>query len=40
VSVPVGLDSRGLPAGVQLVGPRWHEGALLAAAEMIEAGLI
>jgi amidase len=40
VSVPVGLDSRGLPRGVQLVGPPWHEGALLAAAEIIEAEVI
>jgi amidase len=40
VSVPVGLDARGLPAGVQLVGPRWQEGALLAAAEIIEPQLI
>ena len=39
VSVPAGLDGRGLPVGVQLVGPRWREGALLAAAEAIESGL-
>ena len=36
VSVPVGLDTRGLPAGVQLIGPRWAERTLLAAAEAIE----
>jgi amidase len=36
VSVPVGFDERGLPVGVQLVGPRWAEGALLAAAAAIE----
>ena len=39
MSLPVGFDARGLPAGVQLVGPRWHEGALLTAAEIIEAEL-
>jgi amidase len=36
VAVPVGLDTRGLPAGVQLIGPRWAERTLLAAAEAIE----
>jgi amidase len=36
VAVPVGLDRRGLPAGVQLIGPRWAERTLLAAAEAIE----
>ena len=39
VSVPVGFDERGLPEGVQLIAPRWQEGALLAAAERIEAEL-
>jgi Asp-tRNA(Asn)/Glu-tRNA(Gln) amidotransferase A subunit family amidase len=37
VSVPVGFDERGLPVGVQLIAARWQEGALLAAAEAIEA---
>ncbi len=37
VSVPVGFDGRGLPVGVQLVGPRWAEERLLAAAVAIEA---
>ena len=36
VAVPVGLNRRGLPAGVQLIGPRWAERTLLAAAEAIE----
>jgi Asp-tRNA(Asn)/Glu-tRNA(Gln) amidotransferase A subunit family amidase len=36
VSVPVGFDMHGLPVGVQLIGPRWAEGALLAAAQAIE----
>jgi amidase len=36
VAVPVGFDRRGLPAGVQLIGPRWAERTLLAAAEAIE----
>jgi amidase len=36
VAVPVGLDTRGLPVGVQLIGPRWAERTLLAAAEAIE----
>ncbi|WP_053227372.1 amidase family protein [Solirubrobacter soli] len=35
VSVPIGFDARGLPLGVQLVGPRWAERALLAVAEAI-----
>jgi amidase len=40
VSVPVGVDARGLPIGVQLVGPRWSESTLLAAAEAIERNLV
>jgi len=36
VAVPLGLNRRGLPAGVQLIGPRWAERTLLAAAEAIE----
>jgi amidase len=39
VSVPAGLDARGLPVGVQLIGPRWGERTLLAAAEAIEMRL-
>lgn len=33
----LGLPAVSLPTGVQLVGPRWQEGRLLAAAEIIEA---
>ena len=39
VSIPVGLDARGLPIGVQLIGPRWAESGLLGAAEAIELQL-
>jgi amidase len=39
VSVPVGFDARVLPVGVQVIGPRWSEGALLAAAQAIETAL-
>jgi amidase len=39
VSIPVGVDERGLPVGVQLIGPRWAERALLAAAQAIEEAL-
>ncbi len=36
VSVPAGLDSQGLPLGLQLIGRPWEEGALLNAAHVIE----
>jgi Asp-tRNA(Asn)/Glu-tRNA(Gln) amidotransferase A subunit family amidase len=39
VSVPAGFDARGRPVGVQLIGPRWAEPTLLAAAEAIEMQL-
>lgn len=32
----LGVPAVSLPSGAQVVGPRWHEGALLAAAEIIE----
>ena len=32
-AVPVGFDDLGLPVGVQLTGPPWSEGRVLAAAE-------
>ena len=38
---PAGLDGDGLPAGVQLVGPRWSEPRLLAiAGELERAGVL
>jgi aspartyl-tRNA(Asn)/glutamyl-tRNA(Gln) amidotransferase subunit A len=35
VAVPVGFDELGLPVGVQLTGPAWSEGRVLAAAEAL-----
>ncbi len=35
VSIPIGLTSQGLPVGVQIVGRKWREMALLSAAEHI-----
>lgn len=39
ISLPVGLDSRGLPVGMQLIGRHGREEALLAAACAIERAL-
>ena len=36
-AVPVGFDALGLPVGVQLTGPAWSEGRVLAAAEALYA---
>ena len=36
ISLPCGLDSRGLPIGVQLVGPRFGEKTILQAARAYE----
>ena len=36
VSVPAGLDARGLPLGLQIIGRPWEEGAMLALARSIE----
>ena len=36
VSVPVGLDSKGLPLGLQLIGKPWEEGDLLNHAYVLE----
>jgi aspartyl-tRNA(Asn)/glutamyl-tRNA(Gln) amidotransferase subunit A len=36
VSVPVGLDAKGLPLGLQLIGRPWEEGALLNHAHVLE----
>jgi aspartyl-tRNA(Asn)/glutamyl-tRNA(Gln) amidotransferase subunit A len=35
-SVPVALDRDGLPIGVQLVAPRWHDAAVLQAAWQLQ----
>jgi Asp-tRNA(Asn)/Glu-tRNA(Gln) amidotransferase A subunit family amidase len=39
ISVPAGLDDRGLPMGVQLVGVPFSESRLLAAAAVHECAL-
>jgi amidase len=36
IAVPTGI-AEGLPVGVQIIGPRFREDLLLAAAEAIEA---
>ena len=36
VSVPAGLDTQGLPLGLQLIGRPWEEGDLLNAAQVLE----
>ncbi|MDT1063481.1 Asp-tRNA(Asn)/Glu-tRNA(Gln) amidotransferase subunit GatA [Paracoccus sp. CPCC 101403] len=36
ISVPVGLDSQGLPLGMQLIGRPWDEGGLLNLAQALE----
>ena len=36
ISVPVGLDGRGLPLGLQLIGKPWDEGGLLNTAYALE----
>jgi aspartyl-tRNA(Asn)/glutamyl-tRNA(Gln) amidotransferase subunit A len=37
IAVPAGLDARGLPLGLQLIGRPWDEAALLNVAQRIEA---
>ncbi|MET9311035.1 amidase family protein [Kribbella sp. NPDC003505] len=37
VTIPAGLDSAGLPVGLQLVGPRWSDTTLLAIARGLES---
>jgi aspartyl-tRNA(Asn)/glutamyl-tRNA(Gln) amidotransferase subunit A len=37
VAVPAGLDARGLPLGLQLIGRPWDEGALLNYAYVLES---
>ncbi|SUZ30622.1 Glutamyl-tRNA(Gln) amidotransferase subunit A [Roseibaca ekhonensis] len=36
ISVPAGLDSKGLPLGLQLIGQPWDEGELLKTAHVLE----
>ncbi|MER8691106.1 amidase [Mesorhizobium sp. M1136] len=38
-SLPSGLDDAGLPVGLQLVGPRYHDANVLSAARVIERRL-
>jgi amidase len=35
VAIPIGLDQRGLPIGVQIVGPRWSDERLLGIARAV-----
>lgn len=39
ISVPAGMDSRGLPLGLQLIGKPWEEGDLLNTAFALEQAL-
>lgn len=39
VVIPIGQDSDGMPIGLQIVGQRWQDGALLDAAEAIDAAI-
>ena len=36
IAVPAGLDSQGLPLGLQLIGKPWEEGALMNVAQALE----
>jgi aspartyl-tRNA(Asn)/glutamyl-tRNA(Gln) amidotransferase subunit A len=36
IAVPAGLDGKGLPLGLQLIGKPWEEGALLNVAQCLE----
>jgi amidase len=35
VVIPVGIDTNGVPFGIQVIGRRWHDEQLLAIAEAI-----
>ncbi|WP_296477550.1 Asp-tRNA(Asn)/Glu-tRNA(Gln) amidotransferase subunit GatA [Roseinatronobacter sp.] len=37
IALPAGLDAKGLPLGLQLIGRPWEEGALLNTAHVLEA---
>ena len=38
-AIPMGLGDEGLPVSLQIIGPRGADGAVLAAAELIEEAL-
>ena len=38
IAVPVGLDAKGLPMGLQLIGRPWDEAGLLNHAYVLERG--
>ncbi|WP_353057330.1 amidase family protein [Salinicola sp. JS01] len=38
-SMPCGLDDRGLPVGLQLVGPRYRDDRVMAVARLLETRL-
>lgn len=39
LTLPVGVDAAGLPLGLQLMAPPWHEAGLLHAGAVLEAAL-
>lgn len=39
ISVPVGVDAEGLPIGLQLFAPPWHEATVLHCASLLEKKL-
>ncbi|MEW5316317.1 MAG: hypothetical protein WDW38_007696 [Sanguina aurantia] len=39
ISLPVGVDSKGLPVGLQITGRAWQEGTLIRMAAVLEAAL-
>ena len=39
ISIPSGLTRGGLPLGIQVLGPRFGEDAVFAAARALEAGI-
>ena len=37
MSLPLGFSSEGLPVGIQLVAPRYHDRRLLSAGAVVES---